>query len=180
MPATKKKNEINLIPQDKFAASTVGKLLNWLLSTFRVIVIFVEMVVMIAFLSRFWLDAKNSDLNDEIKQKQALLIASKNFETQFKETQDKLTIMSALTKNPKLTDVLANLPTIIPDSVYLKSVAFDGLNLRLDGESPSEALIDQLVTNLEGTPRYTDTNLSQVGNNQDNGMITFKINTKMK
>ena len=65
MPA-KKEPEINLLPQEEFEGSVIGRILKWGLSTFRIIVIIVEMVVMAAFLSRFWLDAKNSDLNEDI------------------------------------------------------------------------------------------------------------------
>ena len=62
-----KKKNINLLPKEEFDASVVGRLLRWAMGTFRIIVIITEMIVMAAFLSRFWLDAQNSDLNDEIR-----------------------------------------------------------------------------------------------------------------
>ena len=66
MAARKKNKEINLLPQEQFAASTTGRVLAWVLSTFRMIVILTEMIVIIAFLSRFWLDIKSNDLTDEV------------------------------------------------------------------------------------------------------------------
>lgn len=81
MPARKKKTKaINLLPQEAFAKTTLGRTLTWLLSTFRIIVISVEMVVVVAFLSRFWLDARITDLNDELKQKQAVITSLATFE----------------------------------------------------------------------------------------------------
>ena len=88
--AARKKRQINLLPQEEFAASTLGRVLNWLLTTFRYIVIVTEIVVMTAFLSRFWLDAKSTDLNELIKQKQAVIAASADFEKEFRLTKDNL------------------------------------------------------------------------------------------
>ena len=50
-----RKEEINLLPQKGFEATTAGRILAWILSTFRIIVIITELLVMVAFLSRFWL-----------------------------------------------------------------------------------------------------------------------------
>ena len=62
-----KNKSINLLPQEEFDASIFGRTLKWAMGTFRIIVIITEMVVMGAFLSRFWLDAQNSDLDNSIK-----------------------------------------------------------------------------------------------------------------
>lgn len=180
MPVSKKKNEINLIPVDKFAASSAGKILSWLLSTFRVIVIVVEMIVMLAFLSRFWLDAKNSDLNDEMKQKQALIAASKNFEDEFNATQDKISAFLALTTSAKSSNSLNDIPSVLPEGITLKSISISDTSILVDGESPSEGLIAQFIANLEGLDKYQGINLNQIGSNQDTGMITYKIDIQKK
>ncbi len=80
MAARKKKRRINLLPQEEFAASILGRVLAWLLSSFRAIVSLTEMTVMIAFLSRFWLDAKSADLNELIRQKQPVIASTSDFE----------------------------------------------------------------------------------------------------
>ncbi len=63
MAARKNQQLINLLPQEEFAVSTLGRILAWLMSTFRYIVIAVEMVVMLAFLSRFWLEWNTHDVD---------------------------------------------------------------------------------------------------------------------
>ena len=60
-----KKQQVNLLPEKGFTSTTTGRVLTWILSTFRIIVIVTEIIVMIAFLSRFWLDAQNTDLSEE-------------------------------------------------------------------------------------------------------------------
>ena len=91
-----KKEEINLLPQKGFASTTAGRILAWILSTFRIIVIVTEIIVMVAFLSRFWLDAQNTDLDEEITQKQALIAASLGFEKRFKQTQSVVPVLMPL------------------------------------------------------------------------------------
>ena len=110
---TKKSQPINLLPKEEFAASTFGRIIKWLLSTFRVIVIVVEVVVMSAFLSRFWLDARSTDLNDQIKQRQSIIASFSSFEQSFRATQAKLAVFAATTKEesqtlPKMQTIFGN------------------------------------------------------------------------
>src|SRR3990167_1085348 len=98
MAAPKEKALINLLPQEEFESSTFGRVLKWLLSSFRIMVIITELVVMTAFLSRFWLDAKTTDLNDSIKQKQAVIESQNNFEKEFRKTQNRLVIFKEVTE----------------------------------------------------------------------------------
>ena len=83
---------INLLPQEEFEASVLGRILRWAMGTFRIIVIITEMIVMGAFLSRFWLDAQNSDLNDQIKISSAQISSQASFEKKFRDVQTKLKI----------------------------------------------------------------------------------------
>ena len=125
MAAKKKQKQVNLIPHDDFESTTLGRILTWLLTTFRYIVIVTEMVVMFAFLSRFWLDAKNSDLTEEIKTKQAQILSSSAFEKEFKNAQKRLKIFSALTneERPK-TRILEAVSQVLPSEVYLQTITF--------------------------------------------------------
>ena len=90
MAAQKGSKLINLLPQEEFANSTIGRVFTWAMSTFRIIVIGMEMVVMVAFLSRFWLDAINVDLNDIIKQRSAVIAAQSYFEKAFRDLQTRV------------------------------------------------------------------------------------------
>jgi hypothetical protein len=96
MPINKSAKHINLLPQDDFQTTGIGRVLKWALSTFRVMVIVTELVVMSAFLSRFWLDSKNSDLNEAMGIKKAQVMAYKEVEKEFRSYQTKLSIASSL------------------------------------------------------------------------------------
>jgi len=176
--AARKENLVNLLPKDKFSSSNLGRILAWLLSTFRIIVIVVEMVVMAAFLSRFWLDAKNSDLNDEIEQKVALVSASSNFESEFRSVQTRLKIFSSLTQESKtLSKFFELIPSRTPQDVLLTSFSLVPDGISIVGLSTSEQTIAQFIVNLESDPNISKVTLMTIdADKQNQGMLKFGLN----
>ena len=114
-----KKSVINLLPQEEFNVSVTGRILRWAMSTFRIIVIVTEMVVMAAFLSRFWLDAQNSDLNNAIKIKAAQITALGSTEKEFRLVQSKVNIIGKMQQSPKLTQIVNTVTSKLPGNVIL-------------------------------------------------------------
>lgn len=179
MSVQKKQGQINLLPEIGFETTTGGRILSWILSTFRIIVIVTEIIVMIAFLSRFWLDAKNTDLNDEIKHKTAVLTASKDFEREFENIQNRLTIFSELTKNEGLyADILKTTVSYLPQDLFLTTLAFKESSLQIEGSTANEASIQQLMVNLSSTNKFFKINLAELAtNSKDSNLLNFKIET---
>ena len=91
MPATETK--INLLPVDPFEQGFWGRFLKWGLSVGRYIVIATELVVILAFLSRFKLDRDLSDLNETIAEKQAVLAAYSTLEADYRELAGRLDLI---------------------------------------------------------------------------------------
>lgn len=175
---------INLLDKGGLTFSTKGRVLNWLLSTFRIIVIITELLVVVAFVSRFWLDAQNSDLNEEIDQKRAVLAASKDFETQYRETKDKLAIYAAETSNQGFwRDSLETITSNLPTDVVLQQIRFlDQQEIHIEGISPNEANIQQLVVNLKGKSIFENVSILEVETDQDDPTLTvfvLKITIKL-
>jgi len=177
MAARLKDIKINLLPKDKFAASSAGRVLAWLLSTFRIIVISVEMVVMLAFLSRFWLDSKNSDLNDEIKQKKAQITASKQLESEFRKIQSRLAVFSTLTTTQTgYATIIKSVTSQIPQEILLSSIDFAAGNIKLVGKAPNEQSIAQFIVNLQSVDTLKTASLTQLGvDKEDASYLTFTI-----
>lgn len=178
MSALKKTQGINLVPTDRFASSTIGRFLMWLLSTFRIIVIIIEMLVMLAFFSRFWLDAKNSDLSDEMKQKKARILASQGVEKELIETQERLKIFSSLAL-PQLipSETIKKIAPLIPPEVFLNDITLNGKVLSVTGKAISELDIMQTMVNLENEKSFKNINLNRITIDQDAGnILVFTIN----
>ncbi len=172
--AAQKSKQINLLPKSSFDDSPFGRVLVWLTTTFRVMVIITELIVLAAFLSRFWLDARNSDLNTEIKQKQAQILASANFENEFRQTQKKLDIYSQLIKNEGLLQetITAIQNSLVPET-YLTRIAFSENNtLTIEGISATELGIAQFATNLKAKSGIKNAYIKEANSNSDSGLST--------
>ena len=180
MPIRKTK-QINLIPQDEFESSNLGRILKWALSSFRIMVIITELVVMSAFLSRFWLDAKNSDLNDEINVGKSQVIAYTEAEKEFRSIQKRIAIAKAIYTDPKINTIISSISGLIPEDVVLTSISDNNGQILIKAASLSERSIAQFLVNLEGSKSLSEVNLSQVSSNTDNSAITiFTISAKTK
>lgn len=181
MSTRKSQPQINLLPQKNFEQTTTGRVLAWILSTFRIIVIVTEIIVMIAFLSRFWLDAKNTDLTDEINDKKAVLSASSNFEKEFRDTQTRLAIFSQTIATEKIPSASLSLITsYLPDSVFLTSFSFSHDTISLQGSSSDEMSIQQFLTNIAASEKFINVNLTELRSDiTDTNLVYFRMSAKV-
>jgi hypothetical protein len=171
MPIRKTK-QINLIPQDEFEGSTTGRVLKWALSTFRVTVIITELIVMSAFLSRFWFDSRNSDLNDELNIKKSQVLAYSDIEKEFRKNQAKLSIVKSLYSENNLSNVVETISKNIPADVFLSSISVVNKDLNLKAYAFSEISIAQFLINLTNLDFLGQVSLNQVSSSVDNSAIT--------
>lgn len=183
MSAHKKpKQQINLIPEVGFENTTFGRILAWILSTFRIIVIITEVIVMGAFLSRFWLDAQNSDLKDKIEEKKSYLVASQSFESEFKDTQKRLEIYSKNSKGSGiLTKSLSTIVSFLPTDLSLKTFTFSEEKIDIEGYTPNEKSIQQLIANLQSSDLFEDIGIDEISSALDeSNNLMFKVFINLK
>ncbi len=169
---------INLLPQEEFDASIAGRALKWAMGTFRIIVIATEMVVMGAFLSRFWLDAQNSDLNDAISVKSAQVSSQSDFEKNFRDLQDRLSVFNDYTKNTGTSTLLTKVVSRVPQNVTLQSLSFQDGSIQIKGTAGSEIDIAQFISNLKAEKSFKNAALGQVGTsdaNQSSVVFNLKV-----
>jgi Tfp pilus assembly protein PilN len=178
MSARKQKDQVNLLPQNEAVSSIPGRVLRWAMGTFRIIVIVTELIVMTAFLSRFWLDAKNTDLTDLMRQKQSIIAAAGDFESQFKLTQKKLEIFSQNAgEEGKASANLNTITSYLPENVYLTTYSYTDAQVSISGKSGSETDISQLIANLEKSDKFTGITLSNLSSDP---LIENSINFELK
>lgn len=171
-----KSKRINLLPQEEFEASVMGRVLRWAMGTFRIIVIVTEMVVMGAFLSRFWLDAQNSDLSEQISSESAQISAQADFEKEFRGIQKKLGIFKDINQTSLSSDKLNMLASKIPGDVVLTSITINSATADVKGTSGSETGIAQLISNLKAESSFKQVDLGSLGSSEtDSGIINFSI-----
>ena len=76
--------DVNLLAGDELDTSPQGKFVRWALTWGRRIVVLTELVVILAFISRFWLDTTVASLNDKIEQKRAVVSSFSDFEDKYR------------------------------------------------------------------------------------------------
>ncbi len=179
----KKKNnqDINLLPQEEFDTSTFGRTLRWLLTTFRYIVIGTEMIVMIAFLSRFWLDAKSSELTNRINEQKGVITSYSTFEQKFRSTQNKLQTFAEFSKNStKVSPVLDEISSKIPSDVTLTEISINTESVQISGQTTNESSLSVFINGLNSSDKLDSTTITSIDSKPTDSKISFVINTLVK
>lgn len=175
MAASKK---INLLPSEEFSKTPLGRTLTWLLTTFRVLVVVTELIVLIVFGSRFWLDARITDLNEEIGQKKVVIEAEKDRESEFRDIQKRLRVFRELAQSENLPSAtLLSLSSYLPSDVTLSSISFSGNEIEARAIAPSEQSIAQFIVNAkQATSPFLDAVLTNVDTDKQNlSILSFTV-----
>jgi Tfp pilus assembly protein PilN len=173
--------EINLLPQEEFQASTLGRTLRWLLTTFRYIVIATEMIVMAAFLSRFALDARSSDLIDAINQKKSIISSYSTFESQFRTTQVRLkTYASYANENQKVSPVIDNISSLLPSDITLTEINIDGAKIQISAQTQNENSASNFISSLNSSNLLSNANIQSIESKAAGQSISFTVAAGIK
>lgn len=114
---------INLLGKEDFTRTPSGRIISWAVTYGRYIMIGTEIVVLLAFASRFSLDRKLTDLKEAITQKQAILEANKELEKSIKNLQERIAKTNSLYKDQdKLVKLLEFIQTSLPPDVRLDTL----------------------------------------------------------
>jgi len=177
------KTTIEFIPQEPWEKTNFGKFLKWLLNIGRWIVIITELIVIIAFLSRFKLDRDLTNLNEKIKQKQAIINSSTAFEKDFRFLQKKLSTIEGLNKSQiESNKILAIFSQITPAGIQLSNFIIDNQRkIGLTASADSETTFAFFLKNLKAEPQLKNLALDKISINQEQfGKIVFNIKVELK
>ncbi|MBI2268002.1 MAG: PilN domain-containing protein [Candidatus Blackburnbacteria bacterium] len=173
-----KKRKVNLLIQEGFEHTLLGKILNWSLSVGRVIVILTELVVIVAFLSRFWLDRTLTDLNEANGGKKKQIEASQKFENEFKNAQEKLSFYKkTISSQPRLASLVTEGASLLPPGVVLTTISLKDQDVVFSGEALSEEGLAGFVKSLKASTNLKDVTLSSISLETE-GQQTLKFTTK--
>jgi Tfp pilus assembly protein PilN len=174
MPA---QHSINLLSQDEFEKTALGKFLKWALSFGRYIVIGTELVVILSFLSRFKLDRDLTDLYEEIEQKQIIIESSKEFEDEFRTAQQDIKTVKLLENQQlRIDKLLKYLDSLTPSEVKISSLVIANDTLQLEAKTPSENLYNQMVQNFKTSDKFSKVNINKVSwQEKEGGNIEFSL-----
>lgn len=175
-----KKRDIELLPREEWEKTPLGKFLKWTLSVGRYIVIATELIVILAFLSRFKLDRDLTDLYEEVKQKQNIIESNSGFEENFRFLQKRLAAIDSLEKNQTISSkVIEKLAAIIPTDIILDKIAVSGNEVSLSVTALSDQGLASFINNLKASPNFDKLTIPNLTTGSENSIGTqFEIKTE--
>jgi len=181
MPA--KKKEISLLPEEKKGLSgTIEKATEWLINVGRWLIVFTELIVILSFLSRFWLDQRIADLYDQTVQKTAIIEAAADFEKEFRSFNQRLSQIETLqSQNQNQSETLENIIAILPQRINLKSIKINNNQKEIEFTviSPEESTFITLFQNLILTPLFKEVEIANVSSQTLGSETELSIKAKL-
>lgn len=177
------KKTINLLVKEGFEYTTTGHILHWLLTAGRTIVILTELVVIIAFLSRFWLDRMLTDLSEKNNIKRVQVEASKSFESDFRSVQERLDIIKSIQlSNSSPSQIIKTVSSFLPTEVTLTDlVVTKEQQVVIRGISSSESGVAGLIATLQGSKKFKNVVLNDVNlDTKGSQIIRFEIKSDIE
>jgi hypothetical protein len=175
------KTKVNLLPKADLQGNNTGKLLDWITSIGRWIVVLTEFIVICAFLSRFYFDTKLANLFDSLRQKKVIVSSMADFESEFLLVQEKTDLLKTiLAEEQKPSSFVNQISQIIPMDVTLTSIQLDEKTLRLSGYSLSTQGINLLISGLKKQPNFSKINLGTISQKEFTEGINFEISVILK
>ncbi|MFC1711612.1 PilN domain-containing protein [Patescibacteria group bacterium] len=175
------KLNINLLPKEQLDSTAVGKFLKWALTFGRYIVIFTELIVIIAFIYRFKLDKDLIKLNSEIEQKSAIITSQQEFENTTRLLQKRLELIKEThLKNLFPSVVLEELARILPLDLVIDDLGVDNSSVKIKGKALSKEGLSTFFQGLQNSEHFTNINLDSVSSKgKKNPNITFSLSLKL-
>jgi Tfp pilus assembly protein PilN len=175
VPAAQPTTKINLLAQDEFSNSIIGKFLLWALSIGRYIVVFTELIVIISFLSRFKLDRDLTDLNEEINRQKAIILSYGDLEENIRFIQTQIEAAEKVDNLIKPHEVLTILEKTMPPDIKLSKLQIGEEEFQLAGTALSATGLNSFVTALTTQPNITEVTMGSISSKDEGVTIEFQL-----
>jgi len=177
MPA--KQLSINLLGDITNTNSPFTRIMIWITTYGRYIMITTELIVLLAFASRFSLDRRLSDLKESITQKQEILEVNADLEKSIRAVQNKTNGIKTLLQDQSIpVDALTLTHTLIPLGTNLETLTIEKDVVKADVMAHSSDSFTQFISNFSQTSLLTNVEVGKVGKNALG--IQFAFTAKIK
>ncbi len=181
------RKKINLAILEGFENTTLGRAVSWALSAGRAVVVLTELLVILAFLSRFWLDRQLVDLNEQNAAREAQVKAQSSFEAQFRSAQNRISEFEKLTTSGAssatkqgVAETVQDIAKLLPADVSLVTVSFTEGKFQLNGVALSEGGLAGFVKALEGSGKYAGATIKDIALGTGGATLNFLIEGSFK
>lgn len=179
MPETKPKvPDVNLLPGDDLAGRPGGIFLQWALTWGKRIVVTTELIVIIAFLSRFWLDTEVANLSEAIDQKKLVVQSESEFEQTFRSLSQRVAKAKELEQLPSPLAVYDKALPLIPAGVFVSRISVDTQTVSLVA-SADEASLGKLADAFKNSPDFSNVTVEGVSQVEDSSGVGFSLHASV-
>lgn len=161
MFSAQKKSLVNLLPRNEFETSFWGKFLHWAIFYGRYLIILTEIIVILAFILRFRVDADLSNINDAINGKKSIIAANLKFESVYKGIQNRLGEAGKIVASPQYSQALDLITGQIPEGIKITTLNITAHDFNLSG-SGDQASFNVLVDRMLAQKSFKNVSLSNV------------------
>jgi len=157
------------------------RLIRWLLSIGRYIFIFVEALVLVAFIARFKLDADLSANKEAIEQQIPYIESLAPYEVLIRQTQFKLSTIDSFYKTyADYGQILKKIADQTPPGVKIISLNLERnvakVSITLNAQTQDNNDLATLLGGLREDQFFQDTTITSIG--FDKGSLTFSLSTQ--
>lgn len=175
--------KVNLLIQKGEQLKLPARLIKWTLASGRFIVVFVEIIVISAFVFRYKLDTDLADLQDKINETVPYLESLKNDEQELRTTQFQLASIKSIRHNGKsFPEILKEVAHLTPQTIKLTNINLDRsansskTSLTITGQTPSNLELSAFIKALKKDSVFKDINLTNISfDNQTTFTITGNV-----
>lgn len=159
------------------------KLIRWLLSTGRFIFVFVEAVVLMAFIARFKLDADLQSNKEAIEQQLPYIESLRPFEILIRQTQFKLETYDSFYKTyVDYAQILTKIADQTPLGVKLVSLnlerKIDTVTINLSGQAQGNSDLAIFLNGLKADQTFSAVAIASIG--FEKGSLNFSLSAQAK
>lgn len=165
----------------KNKSNLTDELIKWALTFGRLLIILVEIVAFSAFIYRFSLDRKIIDLNDKIKQSQAIIASTKTREDTYRSLQERIATIEMISTTGNINEkILNDIVNITPPEISYRSLLIDDGKIDMDLNVISVSALTSFMQSLKDYPQVSSVAIIGIDNESSSNSVIVKINVRLK
>jgi len=165
----------------KNKSNLTDELIKWALTFGRLLIILVEIVAFSAFIYRFSLDRKIIDLNDKIKQSQAIIASTKTREDTYRSLQERIATIEMVSTTGNVSEkILNDIINITPPEISYRSLLIEDEKIDMEIDVISVSALTSFMQSLKDYPQISSVTIVGIDNESSSNSIIVKINIRLK
>lgn len=158
----------------------VDKFTQWVLTVGRLIIILTEIIAISAFIYRFSLDERLSNLNSEIKQKQSHLSLLKNDENKYRNLQSRLSLASNFSnESSRVYNTFQEIIGLTPSEIKFINLNLTQNQINMTISILSTSSLKEFVNSLKSYEKIKSVNIENIENRPNSGIYVI-ISAQLK